>query len=166
YPDLGFQELCSFLSEREYRRLLRVPLVMVLPIGTGGEAQADWLLGVGLARVLNRDLMLVPQISVRGPEDTGFTPLDAMPPDSPVTRRHILIGGQAHHDDEGFSAELHVRFPDGRVARRGVRSRALPAFLQRCARAALAALDLPADDEAPEGWQFGRPGSLENLLEY
>src|SRR5262249_31907418 len=65
YPELSFPDLCSFLSDREYRRLLQVTPIKVLPLSSGASSDKDWLLGVGLSRMMIRDLMLVPQLSVR-----------------------------------------------------------------------------------------------------
>src|SRR5262249_45922950 len=135
-------------------------------LSSGASSDADWLLGVGLSRIMVRDLMLVPQLSVRGPEDTELAPLDVMPPGSPVARRHILIGGQVRRVDSGFTADLRVQFPDGEVVHRQVAARALQALIERCNCAAIAALGLSVVEENFEGWQAGRPGSLEALLEY
>jgi hypothetical protein len=70
YPNLDERALCAFLTEPEYWRIRKLPMLAVLPLASDGGGEFDRAFGAGLSQLLIRDLMLVRDFSIRGPEDT------------------------------------------------------------------------------------------------
>ena len=73
YPDLDGKAMSRMLVAGDYDRICQFPLVVVLPIASQRNTQDEIDLGTGLSRLLIRDLMLVRNISVLGPEDVRWS---------------------------------------------------------------------------------------------
>src|SRR5215475_7419598 len=88
YPELNTTQLCSFLSEEEYVHLKKLRPVLILPLASGAIDDKDYHFRVAMSRMLIRDLMLVPTLSIRGEEDTPTNPAESIDECSFSTDRH------------------------------------------------------------------------------
>jgi hypothetical protein len=71
YPEVDPLRLEAFLGTRDYELIKQFPNVFVLPFyGRGGDP-AQKCFGAGLARLMIRNLMLLRNVSIHGPEDTS-----------------------------------------------------------------------------------------------
>jgi hypothetical protein len=77
YPGLDGRRLAEFLTPNEYRRLKTIGSFYVFPLASsdGDGDQAHF--GYGLARLLIRNLMLLLDVSIHGPEDTASVPYES-----------------------------------------------------------------------------------------
>jgi hypothetical protein len=166
FPDLGVTELCTFLPDEDYRRLKRTRPVLVLPLTSARSSEQDRYFGMALSRILIRDLMVVPSLSVRGPEDTRPVPLEDWHEDDKYLKRHVALGGEAHILPEGFIAELTARHPDGGEDRQRVQGSDLQRFIAACAAAAAGLLDQQASGATSKKWGVGRPRLLSEFLQF
>jgi hypothetical protein len=159
YPDLGDEQLSRFLDEAEYRRLLQVPIVTVLPLFDKRQPAEQRGFAAGVARLLIRDLMLVPGLSVRGPEDTPRQPLESVKADSRLSDRGVIVGGTVRRGGEGWTADLKLHSRDRQYPPARVTSAALNDFARKCALAVAEALGVEVPERARAGWKHGRPGT-------
>src|SRR6266404_5146209 len=70
YPGLGDIELAEFLTSAECRRIKSFSNVYVLPFFSNRAVAEEAAFGIGLSRLLIRNLMLLTEVSIHGPEDT------------------------------------------------------------------------------------------------
>jgi TolB-like protein len=69
-------KLCEFMSADEIACIKRFPIVSILPFVSTSSSKEHAEFGAGLQLLMIRDLMLVRNISVRGPEDTHLVFLE------------------------------------------------------------------------------------------
>src|SRR5690348_6307087 len=94
YPQLSAPQISQFLDYAEYQRLCNVPLITILPFASRETRPEDMHLGVGLSKLMIRDLMLVRNLSTRGPEDSPESLLESVPLLRAEKERTIFISGQ------------------------------------------------------------------------
>ncbi len=162
YPTLNAAELSDFLTDREYARLKRVPRVMVFPFDAPERP-----LGLALSRLLLRDLLLVPGLSVRGPEDVPTEPLSAFREDNAYVRSHeAAVGGTLERDNDSWRLRLEIRGPDLGLGRPELSAANPVDLVVPAGDAVAAALKAPLTPVAREGRRHGRPASLESLRRF
>ncbi len=167
YPQLESAALSNFLSEEEYQRMLGFPIVMALPLALDESTEREMLAGIGLSRILIRDLSLATNISVRGPEDTPLIPLSAIAEDADFLKRQITIGGRVVEGGSTLSGEFELRFPEGRRPMTLTVSQApLAEFLMRAVGDLLEALEATLPDEIEEMLRKGRPANVDSLVRF
>lgn len=167
YPDLSPLELSQFLPEALFQKILQFPRVMVLPFGSANRSVREQLVGMGLSRLLLRDLMLVQNLSIRGPEDT---PNDF--PDDPLDpprgdRADVQITGQVEMIDlQRFAARIWIHRSEQPPQELRVPARELAGLIEECRREIVHALAGEIHPDVEAGWQTGRPGSFELLQDF
>lgn len=165
YPALDERELCSFLTREEHTRIAKLPIVGVLPFLSRGGDPADVAFGAGLSRLVLRDLMLVREISVRGPEDTprcsreeAATLLES------DDRQSTWITGAASAAAGKFVADLTLLPPGGaRPETMRIQAAELMPFAAQCAAALAKRLGGAVTSQLAQMWRFGRPASAFEL---
>ena len=75
YPLLNVEQFYDFLTEQQYQSIKQLPLVRIYPPYVDGDDRWTATAAVGLSRMLIRDLMLVPELSVLDAESTPLVTL-------------------------------------------------------------------------------------------
>lgn len=165
YPRLEDRSLCRFMNEPEYWRIRNFPTIAVLPFYSQHSSPVEAGLGAGLSRLLIRDLMLIREISVRGPEDTPTIELEsALAMHDSCAAKTIWVTGTASASGGQFAAELQMLFP-GEPRPRALRLQNAN-FFAVAAQCAAAIAKTAGGSVAPqiiEMWRFGRPASAEQI---
>lgn len=165
YPQLDSRGLSTWLTAAEHARLRGVVRVRVLPLFSEQSRPEEVALGVGLARLLVRDLMLVRELSVRSPEDT---PLVSQEEAQRNPREHLveerLVTGQVRLRPGRYRVELELWSRTGVGEVRHVEGRTLEGLLQRVPAAVTEGLGGRVTAELQRGWQLGRPGHMASLV--
>jgi hypothetical protein len=165
YPTLDDRELCSFLTREEHARISKLPMVAVLPFFARQTSAGDMAFGAALSRLVLRDLMLVREISVRGPEDTPRCGReDACALHGTEDKRTTWITGTASASAGKFTADLTL-LPPGNTRQEVLRIEGseLSPFVAKCAAAIAKRLGGAVKAEISEMWRHGRPTSLFEL---
>jgi hypothetical protein len=173
YPDLEGVALSQFFSEAQYKAALEFPILTVCPFISEESAERDSFVGVGLARLVARDLMLVRDLSVRGPEDTPSVPFEALDEfweDRHVmpgtTRRQACVGGVTTVSDSGLKVTLRIIKGDGESAIRTIEGADFRQVGWDCATAIADVTGGTVTDDTRRMWEHGRPESMESLARY
>ena len=167
YPLLDGPELCDFLGPQEYERIKQLQMVMVCPFYSEAHSESgklDSLFGAGLSRLLIRDLMLIKNISVRGPEDTAHMPMEFMEKVSKSESKTntIFVTGECRVTD-GFRFDYAIWQQGERTAEGTIRDSDLHKFLHACAETIGNAVGGDITTELDEPWSLARPKDEQSL---
>lgn len=174
YPGMSWEQIADLFGAGDFARMRAAPRVMVLPFSSpsgkpGSDDPAGSALGAGVARMLIRDLGLVRNLVVRGPEDTPGIALQA------VNERGLealtcgetnLLGGVVAHAAGRFVGELLLLRPDGTAGSASAESDNLVGFLAACVNTALRLLGLQPMLPVADAWLAGRPPNVGVLSAY
>jgi hypothetical protein len=166
YPKLDEFNIAPFLSESEYRSMQGFENVYLLPFArTDGGEEANRL-GFGLARVMMRNLMLLRDVSIHGPEDTPevwYEDAESLAEDNP---RSCYVSGIVEREQGEFVLEFEIyrsgQPPTSATVCRGE----LASFLRECSAAIGRSLGSRLEMSVADGWDIGQPADLEALLRY
>lgn len=164
YPDLDDRQLAEFLSDAEYRRIKSLENVYVLPLASE-TAEGDQLaFGVGLAKVLQRNLMLLRDVSIHGPEDTADVLCEQVQELLTEKARSGFVTGRAHFGPSGYSLHWEVLRPNRRPARGEVRHSDLGTFVRDACSAVGRALGSRLQTTVADAWEVGQPRDVRVLV--
>jgi tetratricopeptide (TPR) repeat protein len=164
YPNLSSAALESFLSDADYQRIRTFDNVYILPMVGGADDPTQVMFGVGLSRLLIRNLMLLRDTSIHGPEDTAMVTSDAAADLAEATPHSTYVAGDARIAPEGFSLTVEVH-RKGRPVKRGKVTKAdFGEFLGLCSGGIAKLLGSNVDADIAEKWRVGQPLSPESLL--
>ncbi|MCA9070291.1 MAG: hypothetical protein KDA84_15260 [Planctomycetaceae bacterium] len=167
YPDLSPKELSEFLTEDLFQKILGIPRLMVLPFGSANRSVREQLVGMGLSRLLIRDLMLVRNLSIRGPEDTPSDfPKDPLRPSSGDSSDIQITGEVEMVDFQEFAARLWIHRQDQSPVEIIVPAGDVSSLIEVSRRELVQALDGEIHPQVEESWRTGRPGSFELLQDF
>jgi hypothetical protein len=116
---------------------------------------------------LIRDLMLVRDLSTRGPEDTPKISMETALLDfGRDDRKTSWVTGRAAARPNAFAAELHILRPDqpGPI-RVPVEENQFRPFIVQCAEAIARNLGSMVTEQTRALWAYGRPASVQNLVQ-
>jgi hypothetical protein len=163
YPGLGGKQLAQFLSDQEYRRIRTFESVYILPLVSSVGAPEQLRFGQALSKLLIRNLMLLRDVSIHGPEDTP-------PLVHELAGKHLTGRGSAHvtgiagFGDNGYSLRFDVVRP-GRARESGrARHKDLGTFLRDCSATVGRALGSRLETTVPDAWEVGQPRDVGSLL--
>lgn len=165
YPDIPDRELSQFLDDEEFRRILALPKLVICPIYSRNDEEEAAAFGTGLSLLLIRDLMLIRNLSVLGPEDTPPFSLEEIDEARKMNPNAIYVSGSTTKRGTEARVELQVLRPGGDAICREIGgSSVVP--LVRSSAMAIAELtqgDITADTQ--KMWRFGRPRSWQGLID-
>jgi hypothetical protein len=151
------------MDEAMYQRVIRFPLVAILPLVSANSRRPDGVFGIGLARLLIRDLMLVRDISVRGPEDTPEVGLEMVREIVDEMHPGVYVSGQTFVDGDDLCADISILRPGQPSRELRVVENDLNRFVAACAESIARAVGGTVTDETRRRWAYGRPASVESL---
>ncbi len=163
YPGLSPEELCGFLTDEEHARLQSLPIVLVHPVAGAGASREERDLGVGVQRLLIRALMLIPDLSVRGPEDSPKTLF--VPETEAATKRRSTfdLAGRTVVVGDRLGARFELVDAEGQRTELALEPVALEEAVPLWAAELAKAMGATPGETAREGWRKGTPPSIESL---
>ena len=111
FPQLTAAQISQFLDYAEYQRLCNLPLITILPFASQSSRPEDMRLGLGLSKLMIRDLMLVRNLSTRGPEDSPESLLDSVALLRETKDRTIFVSGETFAANGSYRVELQFFAP-------------------------------------------------------
>ncbi len=143
-----------------------LPLVHVLPLASREDTWEAACFGAGVATLLRRDLMLVRDLSVHGPEDTPRLSREGVEEHPGLVERHHVLTGRVRRGAGGdgpYRASVELWAPGGQGSTFSVEAHGLNDFLFALAERAASALGGHVTDETRRAWRFGRPAGAQSL---
>lgn len=167
YPLLDGPELCDFLDTQEFERIKQLQMAMICPLYSEARQERDkldCLFGAGLSRLLIRDLMLIKNISIRGPEDTANVPMELVEQisNSESKANTMFVTGECRVAD-GFSLEYEIWQRGERISADSVSHADLHSFIRVCAESIGRAIGGHVTPDLNEAWGLSRPKDEQSL---
>ena len=166
YANLDGKALSSFMDKEEYRRLCKLPRVVILPIASEKCPEVDRFFGIGLSRLLIRDLMLVRDLSIRGPEETPLLLKEE------ATEQHqirnddsIWVSGFSRVRRDSFGVELRIHRPGKKTCGTTIKDANFREFVTQCTTTIAKVIGGTLTDEVRKKWTTGRPGTVKTLVD-
>ncbi len=167
YPQLDDRLLSCFLSDAEYRSILKMPIAAVLPLYSADGSPLDKAFGAALARLLTRDLMLLDSVSFLGPEDVPALSAEQAAEVYPAAERRVTwISGVAHVEEGLCKVDLRLHAPGKPVEQIEIRGSMFKDFVAECAATITEAVGGKTLDTFGETWTTGRPANVVNLIHF
>lgn len=166
YPDLDSRALSGFLTEAEHARIGSLTRVRVMPLFSDVSTQGEIFFGMGLSRLLLRDLMLVRELSVRGPEDTPIASYEEVNADPSHLMEEVLITGRVGLGGRRFRVDLELWSSKGEGSVRTVESERFEEFLLRVSTGVAQALGVALSPDVLRAWHLGRPATPASLIRF
>lgn len=166
YPKLDSRALSAFLTEAESARVRSLKRVRVLPLFSESGSVRERAFGMGLSRLLTRDLMLVRDLSVRGPEDIPLASYEEVNADPSHLMEEALVTGRVKLGSKGFRVDLELWSRQGEGMVRTVAAAGFEDFLRGVSTVVAQALGGTLSPEVLRAWHFGRPANPGNLIRY
>lgn len=167
YPDLGPAELCDYLSEDEYQRIKTIPRVVICSFASSeNDSKSDYLFGVGLSRLLIRNLMLVREFSVLGPGDSYKVPYEQIREHLEAgneTRSNVFVLGKFQYDD-GFQLNFEFWKKGKLLGESKVQATEFHEFLLKCSNKIAKSLRGKVDKALVKKWRASLPAVPESLV--
>lgn len=160
YPQLNAAQISQFLDYAEYQRLCNVPLITILPFASHNSRTEDMHLGLGLSKLMIRDLMLVRNLSTRGPEDSPESLLESVALLREEKDRTIFVSGEAFTANGTYRVELQFFAPARKDPYAAVVHESdFATFQLRLAETIARTCLGEVTDATRQMWRFGRPSS-------
>jgi hypothetical protein len=165
YAGLDPLQLERFLTDLDYAHIKSFDNVYILPFASQDSARAQLCFGLGLSRLMIRNLMLLRDVSIHGPEDTSEVPCEAIHDMIEAHPRSCHVTGIASFGSDGYSLTVEVHRPGRPVKKTRVRHVDFKAFLRECSSAIARLLGSKVDDRIAEAWAVGQPRDAKSLVQ-
>src|SRR5262249_19415991 len=166
YPHLDEFQIAPFLSESEYRLMQSIENVYILPFASADGSAETNRLGFGLERVMMRNLMLLRDVSIHGPEDTPKVWYEDAASLAEENPKSCYVSGIAERKQSEFVLELDV-FRSGQPPTSATVCRGeLTSFIRECSATIGRSLGSGLETSVADGWNVGQPADLQSLLRY
>jgi hypothetical protein len=165
YPDLDPRQLEQFLTDVEYAYVKSFDNIYILPFVRRTSEPVQMSFGLGLSRLLIRNLMLLRDVSIHGPEDTSEVPYEALRATAEAHPRSGHVTGVADFGPDGYALRVEVHRPGRPVGGAHVRERDFKAFLGECSSAIARLLGSKVDDGIARAWHVAQPRDAQSLVQ-
>ena len=105
------KQSCSTLTAAEVAHLKGWPVVCILPFAQQQAVETDTLLGIGISRIVQKELTTVQGISVLGAEDTPTIFRESVS-SLPHQQQICYVSGQLESFNDSLRLELDIYAPD------------------------------------------------------
>jgi tetratricopeptide (TPR) repeat protein len=166
YPDLDPLQLERFLTDQDYTRIKSFDNVYIFPFISQKSEPVQRCFGIGLSRLMIRNLMLLRDVSIHGPEDTSDVPYEAIHRIVQAQPRSCHVTGVAHLGPDGYSLQVEAHRPGRPVNRTSVRHEDFRAFVGRSSAAIAGLLGSRTDDRIAQAWEAAQPRDANSLVEF
>ena len=158
-------QLEQFLTNDEYQGIKKFDNVFVLPFVSRQSERSQMCFGFGLSRLMIRNLMLLRDISIHGPEDTPEIPYEAIDRLFEVSRASSYVTGVAHYEPNDYSVSLEYHHPGQPVTTAQVKHENFEAFLRECSWMIACLLRSKVDENLKRAWTVAQPRNVDTLVE-
>lgn len=165
YPGLDDRGLAEFLTDEDYEAIKAFDDVYILPLASSVGAPDQVRFGRGLARLLMRNLMLLRDVSIHGPEDTPDVTYESAPDHVARRRRSGYVTGVAGFGRKEYTLRFEVNLPGRPRAAGEVRRGNFADFVWECSAAVGRALGSGLRTCARDVWQVGQPRDAWSLVD-
>ncbi len=165
YPNLDPLQLERFLTDLDYAYIKSFDNVYILPFVSRTSEPAHKCFGLGLSRLMIRNLMLLRDVSIHGPEDTPEVPYEAVPDLVRTQRQSCHVTGVADFSPDGYSLQVEAHRPGRQIKQTRVRHKNFRAFLSACSAAVATLLGSNVGERAAEAWDVGQPRDAQSLVQ-
>jgi hypothetical protein len=165
YPHLSPLQLEQFLTDPDYTHIKSFENVYILPFVSQQSEPAQTCFGLGLSWLMIRNLMLLRDISIHGPEDTAVVPYEAINEIAQANPRSGHVTGVAHFGPEGYVLQVEVHRPGQPVQRARVRQEHFKVFLRDCAATIARLLGSTVTATIAKGWNVAQPRDVNSLIQ-
>ena len=148
----------QFLTEDDYSRIKYFDNVYILPFVSRKSSTPQTRFGFGLARLMIRNLMLLRDISIHGPEDTPEVPCESVREMAEERAQSSYVTGIADNGEDEYSLKVELHRADQPVKSTRVRHEDFHAFLRECSSAIARLLDCDVDDSIADYANGGQRG--------
>ena len=165
YPDVNDLQLAQFLSEAEYERIKSFDNVYVLPFISEESDPEQSRFGMGLSRLMIRNLMLLNDVSIHGPEDTPMIAIESMEElvaENP-RKKSTYVTGIANFGSRGYVLNLEVHRPDRTPVKSSVQHADFHEFLRACSQTIAREIGSNSQTTVADAWTTGQPKDVQSL---
>jgi hypothetical protein len=149
----------------EYAYVKSFDNLYVLPFVSQSSEPVQMSFGLGLSRLMIRNLMLLRDVSIHGPEDTSEVPYEAIHDFAEAQPRSGHVTGVANFGPDGYSLQVEAHRPGGPVGRTHVRQEDFKAFLGECSSAIAGLLGRKVADGIARAWNVAQPRDAKSLVQ-
>jgi hypothetical protein len=164
YPDIDELQLAQFLSEDEYRRIKSFENVYILPLISRDGPDAEVCFGLGLAHLLIRNLMLLRDVSIHGPEDTAGVPFETAESVIRDKPQSSYVTGVAGLSGQRFTLRAEIHRPGRPKTTTTVDEADFRSFLRKCSTSIGEALGSSLQTTVKDAWEVGQPRDADSLI--
>jgi hypothetical protein len=164
YSHLDQFQLEQFLTDQDYAAIKTFDNVYILPFVCQGSETVQTGFGLGLSWLMIRNLMLLRDISIHGPEDTPDVPYDAIHDIIEHYPRSCLVTGIANLSEAGYSLHVEVHRP-GQIQRAHIKHEYFQAFLSECSTTIAQLLGSTVVASTAKAWFVGQPRDAKSLIQ-
>ena len=165
YPDLNPLQLEQFLTPLDYTHSKSFDNVYILPFVSQKSDSMQMCFGLGLARLMIRNLMLLRDVSIHGPEDTAEVPYEAIQEMVQGQPRSCFVTGVANYGPDGYLLQVEAHRPGRPVNSTRIHQEHLPAFLRECSSAIAGLLGSTVDEGIAQMWNVAQPRDENSLVQ-
>lgn len=165
YPDLDPRQLERFLTDRDYADIKSFDNYYILPFFSQDGEFEQMCFGFGLSRLMIRNLMLLRDVSIHGPEDTSEVPCEVVQKMTEARPGSCQVTGVAAFGTAGYSLHVEVHRTGRVVNRSRVTREDFREFLSECSFAIARLLGSKVDDRIAEAWNLGQPRNAKSLIQ-
>jgi tetratricopeptide (TPR) repeat protein len=164
YPHLDPFQLEQFLTDLDYDYVKSFDNVYILPFASHNGEPVQSRFGFGLSRLMIRNLMLLRDVSIHGPEDTPEASCEAIREIAESQPRSCHVTGVADFNSGGYSLRVEVHRPGRPVNRTDVRHEQFKPFLDECSSAIARLLGSKVDVGIAQAWNVAQPRDAQSLV--
>ncbi len=165
YPDLDPLQLEQFLTDSDYAHIKSFDNVYVLPFFSRKSEPTQSCFGLGLSRLMIRNLMLLHDVSIHGPEDTPQVPCEAIHAVAETHPRSCYVTGIANFGSDGYSLQVEAQRPGQPVKNASVHHEDFKAFLRDCTSSIAQLLGSTVDASIANAWEVAQPRDVNSLVQ-
>jgi tetratricopeptide (TPR) repeat protein len=165
YPDLDPLQLEQFLKDSDFASIKSFDNVYILPFVSQNSEPAQMCFGLGLSRLMIRNLMLLRDVSIHGPEDTPEVPYEKIHALAEAQPQSCHVIGIANFGSEGYSLQVEAHRRGQPVRSTHVRHVDFKAFLRECSSAITQLLGSTVDASITQAWDVAQPRDANSLVQ-
>ena len=154
------------MSKQEFDKTSSFPIVRVYPPCSTQDDEELVAFAFALSRILIRNLMLLPDLSIQGPEDTPLIPYDELSEcDDLIKEGCFSLTGRSDFRN-GFIAEFKIISPSGELSKTDVKSDNFHFFIIDCCEKLAEKFGSSIGIHLKNKWKRGQPKNLSSMTHY
>jgi tetratricopeptide (TPR) repeat protein len=165
YPTLNSAQLEEFFTDSDYAYTKTFDNIYILPFVSQKSDSDELFFGLGLSRLIIRNLMLLRDVSIHGPEDTAEVTYESIHRMVETHPKSGFVSGVAQIGEGEFSLYVEAHRPGQTVNRIKIQHQDFQLFLRDCSFAIARLLECPVEEAVADAWKVGQPRDLKSLMQ-